>query len=475
MLAVDLDNSLIKTDLLYETLVEGLSARPRRTFVALQSLAKGRAALKSALAADSAIDVATLPYNQNVIQTIKDYRASGETVILVSASDQRLVQAVADHLGLFDAAFGSQPSRNLKGARKAQFLVETYGAGQFDYVGDSPADLAVWKQARKAITVGLPPALRASVDALGLPGGAAHLKEPSGRSGRFSDYRRALRPPHWCKNLVVFIPAAADHTVDPSVWATVFCAFVVFCAMASGAYIINDLLDLKADRLHPHNKRRPFADGSLPVMHGLLMAPALVGGGLLLSLAIMPALFLFIVVGYFLLTTLYSFEIKKRLWVDLLVLTLLFLARMLGGTAAAGLDQSWWIIGAATPVFFALACIKRIKEITCYAKHGVTWVPGRAYTVNHRGILVALALAAGVAAVMVVIFYAFSREARDLYNSPDLLTLTGYILGIWIGLQLLRARVQSVHQDTVTFTLRNWLTLVCGAAVGSLLLAADPL
>ncbi len=463
MLAVDLDNTLVKTDVLYESFVEGLSSRPFQTLASLAAIRQGPAGLKAALARDSGLDVTLLPYNGEVLALIEAYRQRGEPVVLVSASDHRLVSAVADHLGLFDDAFGSKPGRNLKGARKAQFLVERYGEGAFDYVGDAPADLKVWKHARKAITLGLSSAQRTAVEALGVE--VQHLNAPSGRSGQLSDYWLALRPWHWSKNLVIFVPALALYTSDWAAWSAAVVAFVAFSLLASCAYIINDLLDLKADRRHPTKHARPFASGALPILHGLLMAPLLIGMGFLLALLILPMAFCLVLAGYLVLSTLYSLYLKRLLVVDIAVLCLVFLARLYGGAVAASLDLSWWIMFVSVPIVLSLSCMKQLAELICCEKRGMADIPGRSYSPAHRKALLGGAMGFGYSGVAAMIAYTYSGEAEARYHSPHLLWIATLVLFFWITHLLITVRRKTIHHDTMVFTLYNMATLVSGAAV----------
>jgi len=143
----------VRSDLLIESLFAELGRRPAAIFELLPALLAGRATFKHRLDEPAGLDIAGLPYDETVVATIEAARAEGRRVYLASASGERLVAEVARHLGLFDGWFASSATINLKGAAKAALLVDTFGARQFDYIGNDVADLAVWRQARRSITV----------------------------------------------------------------------------------------------------------------------------------------------------------------------------------------------------------------------------------------------------------------------------------------------------------------------------------
>ncbi|MDE3029284.1 MAG: haloacid dehalogenase-like hydrolase, partial [Paracoccaceae bacterium] len=209
MLVVDLDGTLIRSDMLFETFWAAFSKTWKAPFVSIVSLLQGRAALKHRLQGMAQVEVTSLPYNQDVLGYIQHWREGGGRTALVTASNQTVAEGIAAHLGVFDEVHGSDEVTNLKGSNKAAFLEERFGATGFDYIGDAEADLPVWAKAHKAIVVGANSALTAKVAGFGreveqLPGAA-----PSAKS-----YLKALRPHQWMKNLLVFLPLAAAHKYD---------------------------------------------------------------------------------------------------------------------------------------------------------------------------------------------------------------------------------------------------------------------
>lgn len=473
MLIVDLDRTLVRTDLLHESLFHALATRPGRALAALLALTRGRAALKAALAG-LPFDVTALPYDAAVLAEIRAARARGERTALVSASDARLVRAVADHLGLFDEAHGSDGGVNLKGAAKAAFLADRFGAEGFRYMADSPADLPVWRAAAEsgggAVTVGAGPALRRAAEAAAP--GARHLSPREGPVlGRA--HLRALRPHQWLKNLLVFLPVLAAHRAEAGSWAAACLAFLAFSLTASSVYILNDLLDLAADRAHPRKRRRPFASGDVPILHGMAMAPLLLLAALLLALLALPPVFLLVLAGYYALTLAYSLALKRELVVDIVALGGLYTVRIMAGAAAAVVPLSPWMLAFSGFLFLSLAAMKRQTELVDGIRSGRERAAGRAYEAGDLPVVTMMALAAGYVAVLILALYVSSPEVRVLYAAPIWLWAACPVLLYWVSRAIMLAHRGRMTDDPIVFALRDPVSLLCGAAIlGAALLAA---
>lgn len=459
MLVVDLDNSLLRTDLLFETLFQALAKRPWATLRALGALRHGKAALKARLSEIAEFDVDGLPFNHDVLALIERERAAGRPVILVSAAHQTLVDAVAAKLGCFDAAYGSDGRRNLGGEAKARFLAERYGQGSFDYLADAAADLPVWEAARRAITVGAPRGLRIRVESIGKD--TTHL--PGGRFWR--DYIEALRPYQWLKNLLVFLPLLGAHETEPRLWGNALIAFVGFCLMASAVYVINDLLDLQSDRQHERKRFRPFASGAVPIAHGaplatllLLLAVALaVGAGLPKLLAVLLI--------YFAGTLAYSLWLKRLLVVDIAMLAGFYTLRLIAGGLSTGRELSPWMLAFSCFVFLSLAAVKRQTELIGRAAEGETdALAGRAYRISDLPVVEMMAIASGFISVLVLALYIDSPEVRLLYASPLKLYAVCPVLLYWISRIVMLAHRGDMHDDPLLFAVRDRISLGCGAA-----------
>ena len=192
-LCVDLDGTLIATDLLWESTLALVRTRPFDLVLLPVWLRKGRANLKLQVMERTALDVASLPYRPEVIAFLKEQKQEGRRLVLATAAQERLARQVADHLGLFDEVLGSDAVRNLKGPVKLEALRQHYGATGFDYIGDSRADLPVWRSARQALLVSRSRRLRRQAEGVctlhrvfRAPAGTSRISSrPSGRtSGR---------------------------------------------------------------------------------------------------------------------------------------------------------------------------------------------------------------------------------------------------------------------------------------------------
>ncbi|MEQ9257656.1 MAG: UbiA family prenyltransferase [Roseovarius sp.] len=453
VLVVDLDGTLIRTDLLYESFWAGLSEGWRTVPVAMKALIRGRAALKNRLAGLARLEAETLPYNDAVLAYVRAWREGGGRTALVSAADQELVRRISAHLDLFDEAHGSDGTTNLKGPKKAAFLAERYGAMGYDYIGDSAADLPVWQGARRAITVDVTPALARQVAALGRETEALENSPPSA-------YLRALRPHQWLKNVLVFVPVAAAHALEPMILLKALLAFVSFSLVSSCGYVLNDLMDLRADRAHPRKRLRPLASGRVPIAHGTLMVPLLLICGL--SVAALGGWPLFgVIATYFLLTTLYSLALKQIAIADIGTLAGLYTMRIIAGGLATGLGLSVWLLAFSMFFFFALAAIKRQAELVDLQARGVPTARRRGYTVDDLPLVSQMAIASGFVSVLVLALYLNTPAVQELYASPWMLWGICLVLLYWLSRISLKTHRGLMDDDPIVYALRDRVSLVC--------------
>lgn len=447
ILVVDLDGTLCRTDTLHEAILSLASSQPLILAKLFGWLFGGRAALKDAVASRHVIPAKALPLNEDVIVHIKTARAAGRRTALVTASDQRQADLVADATDLFDEVHGSGDNRNLKGPEKARFLVDRYGAGGFDYMGDSKADLAVWKQARRAVTVGATPALRRAAEAE-----AAQVDHIAPPRSPVRPMLRAMRPHQWSKNVLLFLPLLASHDLG-AFWA-VLLGFLAFCCTASAVYVINDLLDLSADRAHPRKRLRPFASGELTAMTGLAMVGGLLVVALMFSLMMGNLDFLLVLMAYLAITFAYSLSLKRKLLVDVLTLAALYTIRIVAGGVAADLALSPWLLGFSMFLFFSLAGVKRQAELMDQLATGRA-SSGRAYEVEDLPILRGLALSSGIAAVLVLSLYIASDDVQLLYNWPGILWLVCPIILYWNTRMVMIAHRGHMTDDPIVFAAKD--------------------
>jgi phosphoserine phosphatase len=353
-LVVDLDGTLVRTDLLLESLFMLAKRSPHHLLLLPVWLARGRAALKRELVRRAPPDVTTLPYRRPLIERLAEEKRRGRRVVLATAADATLAAKVAQHLGLFDQVLASDGRENLARERKRDRLVAEFGAGGFDYVGSGRSDQAIWRAARKAVIVrsgpGPLPALPRSVD-------VETLLEPDPPG--FGSYFGALRPHQWLKNALVFVPLlATGQMYDLALLWPGLLAFVAFGLCASSAYLINDLLDLPSDRHHPRKRARPLASGQVPLAHAVALAALLLLAGLALGALWSPRL-LGMLGLYYLLTMSYSLRLKDVVILDVLALAGLYTLRVMAGAAAFAIAPSPWLLAFCVFLFFSLAMVKR--------------------------------------------------------------------------------------------------------------------
>lgn len=446
-LCVDLDGTLIRSDLLFESALSLLRRNPLYLFALLLWLLRGRARLKREIAARAEIDTATLPYDEAFVDWLRAQDALRPRV-LCTASDAALAQGVADHLGLFDTVLASDGVRNLAGRSKGEALRERYGERGFDYAGNEFRDLEVWKHARRAIVVNA---------AAGLPRAAAACCEvervfEAPRRG-LRVWLKALRLHQWLKNLLVFLPLFTAHRVLEAVPALhCIVAFFAFGLCASGVYVLNDLLDLDADRRHPRKRLRPFAAGALPLWTGLALAPVLAAAGLALALAVsLP--FAATLLTYYLLTLAYSLRLKRIVMLDVVVLAALYTLRIIGGAVVIGGGLSFWLLAFSMFLFLSLAMLKRYTELRSMLGSGKTAASGRGYAVDDIALIQSLGGASGYMSVLVLALYINSTASEALYRHQQVLWLLCPLLLYWISRVWLIAHRGQMHDDPVVFAL----------------------
>ncbi len=461
MLVVDLDGTLVRSDMLHETFWSASSRNWTAPLAAMAALARGKAALKRRMAELAELDAAALPYNVTVLHYVESWRARGGRTALVTASDQAVAQRVAEHLGLFDEVHGSDNGTNLRGETKAEFLAGKFGDGGFVYIGNDAADLPVWRRAGKAVVVDAPSGVAEQVDRMSRD--AEHLP-PSARSN--GAYIRAMRPHQWLKNLLVFLPMLTAHDLSSGAFGRSVIGFVAFCLVASGVYVLNDLLDLGADRAHPRKRDRPIASGAVPIVHGTLMAPVLLLAGLALSLPA-GAPFIVVVLTYMGLTTAYSLYFKRLIVIDICLLAGLYTIRIVAGGAATGIPLSVWLLAFSTFFFFALAAVKRQAELVDGVAAGRVTARGRGYRAEDLSLVATMAIASGYVSVLVMALYLNSPDVLELYGRPQLLWGVCPVLLFWITRMVMVTHRGEMDDDPVVYAVRDRVSLLCFVLVVS--------
>jgi 4-hydroxybenzoate polyprenyltransferase/phosphoserine phosphatase len=463
-LCVDLDGTLLNSDILYESLLALLARNPLYVFILPLWLLRGKAALKRELAQRVTLPAETLPYNAQVLEVLRTTRSRPR--VLCTASDSLLVHPIASHLGLFEQVIASDGQRNLSGKNKAKALIETFGRHGFHYMGNSKVDLAVWEQAAGAWVVNGSEALarRAAQKTRVL----AHWPAPP----RAKSWLKALRLHQWLKNLLVFVPLLAAHRfLDLQSVMQAVVALIAFSMCASGVYVLNDLLDLTPDRQHPRKQKRPFAAGKLPLLQGLIAAPALTLCGLALSL-ICNLQFTLVLIAYYIMTLAYSLRLKRIVMIDVVLLAALYTVRIIGGSAAIKAELSFWLLAFSMFIFLSLALLKRYTELHAMLSSGRSKASGRGYSVEDLPLLQSLGAAAGYISAMVLALYIDSPASVGLYRHPKLLWMICPILLYWISRAWVVAHRGNMHDDPIVFAATDRISQIVFVLCGIFMLAA---
>lgn len=467
ILFVDLDNTLIRSDLSMEALLRLLRQNPLLLFVLPIWLLKGRAALKARLATQIELDVTSLPYDADLLALLRSQRDQGKHIVLATAAPRAYAEAISTHLQIFDAVLATDALNNLKGEAKFH-AIDAYANGQtYAYLGDAHADIAIWKRIGKAYLVRPAPGVLMRLNKASLPN---ELVIP-GVSQR--SVWRTLRPWQWLKNVLVFVPLVLAKAVgDWSSLSATIIAFMAFSLTASAGYILNDLLDLEADRAHPRKCHRPFASGEVAPSTGLILALACLLIGSLLSWCVSLTLWLTLLL-YFVLVTAYSLEWKQHAILDMLLLAGFYTARLISGAVAAEVTLSFWLMAFAIFLFLSLAAVKRCTELRGVKHADAGLIPGRGYSKHDEPLLFTMGIASGYVSVVVIALYIHSEEVSQLYRTPEILWLVCPLMLYWLSRMWLKTSRQEMTDDPILFAMRDRVSLACAVLLLLLLALAS--
>ena len=461
-LCVDLDGTLIHSDTLHESILDAIRQNPAHMLGLPLWLAQGRAKFKHQIARNCQFDAATLPYRDDILDALRKARAEGRPLVLVTAATREIATAVAAHLNLFDRIIASDSQVNLKGTAKRAALDKAFGERNWDYLGDSSADLAVWAGARKAWVAGSIKPQNIEIE---------KTFEPQQNPVRA--FVKAIRPYQWVKNVLIFLPfLLGHHWTDTTRWLQALLAFMAFSLVASAGYLFNDILDRRDDRRHARKKHRPFASGALPLSAGLAV-PVLLAAALGLCLAL-PAKCAIVVGVYFLATIAYSLSLKKMQLVDVLTLACLYSIRLVMGSEATDTPISLWLLRFSLFMFLTLALAKRVAELRMLEQiQGVAKSFGRGYRIADLPILEAMGIGSGYMATLVMVLYIEGSDLAHLYPHPIFLWMVLPVLLFWISHLWLTTHRGELPDDPILFAFRDSKSLLAGVAVVLCVLAAS--
>lgn len=461
-IAVDLDGTLVNTDMLAENLFLFLRVYPLRVFAMIAWLFSGKAYFKRRLADAIIPDVANVPYNKELLDWLEQQRNEGASLVLATASDYRIAKSIADHLGIFDEVLGTK-EKNLSSANKRAALVDKYGDNGFEYIGNSSADFEVWQSASE-IHVANP-----KHGVLSAAKKIAPIKTVfENRRPVYRAVFKALRMHQWVKNLLLFVPLLASHQIDhPDLLLNGLLAFLFFGLCASSIYMLNDLLDLQDDRLHPGKRNRPFASGDLSIKTGVIVLLLLYLMAFTGSFLLLPLNFTLALAVYSVITLLYSLWIKSKILVDVITLALLYTLRVIAGTFVFEAMLTFWMLAFSTFIFLSLALVKRYAELKeADSRSETDKLRGRGYSPEDLTMISSLGAASGYLSVLILAFYIQDSNTTALYQYPQVIWLACPLLLYWISRVWLLTHRGLMHEDPVVFTLKDNTSLVVGLLFG---------
>ncbi len=462
-LVVDLDGTLIHSDLLYQSLFSFIKQHPFQFLWPFLWLLMGKARLKTELARRVSIDVSVLPYDSAVIALIESERAKNRQIILATATHKIYADQIASHLNLFERVLATENAFNLTSHAKRDCLVAEFGEGGFDYAGNAQADIAVWEAAGKAYLIN--PEKGVEKRAL-KKGNVVRIIKNSSRP--FDLWLKALRPHQWMKNLLIFVPLLAAHELSNSAaLLNGLLAFIFFALSASSGYVLNDLMDIEDDRHHSAKHTRPFASGSLSIKTGMFSVPILLLIAFAGSLLLLPWQFTVILGIYFLATFVYSIVLKRVTAVDIITLSLLYTIRILAGVFACNLVPTFWMLAFSMFIFLSLALVKRYSELREARLNGCCEkTKGRGYYPADLDMVSSLGAASGYLSVMVLALYIQDQSTVVMYHHPQIIWAACPVLLFWITRIWLLTHRGEMNEDPVIFAVTDKISLLSGLIFG---------
>jgi 4-hydroxybenzoate polyprenyltransferase/putative flippase GtrA len=467
-LAVDMDGTLLRTDVLAEAMVAGLFHNPLSVIRALPLLRRGRAPFKARMAMIAPLEVARLPARGSLLTWLRAEKARGRPLYLVTAGAHDVAVRVADRFKIFDGVHASGDSVNLKGARKLAYLQQLFPDG-FVYAGDSAADIAVWRGAAGVVIAGATRSVAGRARATGKP---IEGEFDIGGAG-LRAWRKTFRLHQWAKNLLLFAPLALSAQVSsPRAWIACVIGFVLMGIAASATYVINDLADLENDRGHRTKFARPLASGAIPVHTALAIALAMLVFAFV-GAAILSPPFTLALAAYLVITLSYSFRLKRVALLDVMTLGVLYSIRLICGTLLAGAVFSPWLLTFSVFFFFSMSLAKRHVEVSTATSPPDQLLAGRGYKPSDAPLTLSLGVATSAAAVLIIVQYMVAEAfPSNVYAFPAALWIAPFLLALWICRIWLLAHRGELDDDPVAFAVKDKVSLGLGLLLGLAFLLA---
>jgi 4-hydroxybenzoate polyprenyltransferase len=455
LLYVDLDGTFLKTDILWEQLIILLRC-PIKFMGALISLIKGKAAFKAYCLTNAGIpDISILPIHDEVLRIINDYHKQGVQIILATASMHEIAVEVKRIYPMIDDCIGSTSQINMKGEVKARAIVEHSLGREFAYIGNDHADIPIWNQAHEVIYVGDSPAITSHIMR---SYSTATIIDPGKKSGLI-EYINEIRMYQWVKNTLVFIPALLAHVMNFEIFTSLTLTFFVFGLLASSVYVMNDLLDLHSDRMHPRKKHRPIASGQIAIPNGISLYILLLITSILSALIFLPVNVIIVLGVYLAMTSYYSMYGKKIAILDVMLLAGLYTLRLIAGAQAANVILSEWLMGFSMFFFLSLAFVKRYSELIA-RNDELDQLPGRGYGTKDSIMLLTAGLSSSMLSIMVLALYINSDAVRKLYQYPEYIWLICPAILTWLLQMWLIAHRGRMNDDPIISMAKTPMTYI---------------
>lgn len=458
----DLDDTLIKTDLLFESVLKLVRTKPLSSLALPFWLMRGKAYAKDRVAKLVELDPASLPYRDEILRHVRSRRDDGKQVILASASHHSFVQSIADYCQCFDMAQGSSGSINLKSETKLDWIKSKVDK-PFEYIGDSASDLPIWKNANHAVLVNPSKNVLKKIQSIGI----SHEIFRDGQD-TLKPIIKQLRVHQWIKNAILAVPLLAPNKVwQIDLWMNVLIGFVSFSLLASLVYVMNDMLDVENDRRHPTKKNRPFASGILPIRRGLLLILCLGAGSLVFGSLLGPE-FLGVLALYFGVNVAYSTRLKEAVMLDVVILASFYTMRLMAGSAATSTPISHWLLSFSIFFFLGLAMVKRYTELRRVVGKSQNTLYGRGYNAEDKAPVLIMGISSSMLSILILALYFSSTDVQALYTNSSRLWALAPLLVYWTGRVWMLANRGQVHDDPVVFAVKDpqsWYILAIAAAL----------
>ena len=475
-LCVDLDGTLVKSDTLVDSVLALARQKPAEILRIPSWIAQGKAQFKKSVTSAVTLDVEHLPYNRPLLEWLRAEHGAGRAIYLATAADRSLAERVADYLGIFAGVLASDGSTNLAGKNKLAAFREHFGK-RFCYIGNAKPDVQLLSACESPMTANPHRALTAGLQRTKTTV-AANFED---RSSTLKSWLRAVRLHQWAKNVLIFVPLVLAHAWDTTRLGAATVAFFSFGLCASATYIVNDLLDIEADRRHPRKRRRPFAAGDLSAIAGLGAVFVMIAASFVLAMLVhrviravpgthaelLPNNFLVWLLIYTVTTLTYSLYLKRTLLLDVFVLSGLYTVRILAGSAATGVTISEWLGGFSVFFFLSLAFVKRFSELEALQARGGLAPAGRGYHVGDLEQLRAFGTGSMFAAVLVTTLYISNPQTSELYEHAKRLWLVVPILLLWLSQVWMLASRGQMHDDPVVWAITSKRSLLLGAVMAA--------